>query len=369
MNQNETERLAADTSLLREAELSPMAAVEALYSGDDDALARAIVADMSDQIFAPTLPLPASRRKRRLARISHWLLGRTVRTEYDGDVVSRYRSRILERSRHPYARTLLEPSAADAATFVEGGDPMNAPYMMLSPEVAANAGTWDRLLLGSVHARDVQLRFAHETRFTHELAKRHLDRGQPVRMRALAAGTGLSMILACDRLIRDGYDPELIDATVTDRDPANVERASRLIAQLQSGLGRALSTKVEDLTESDDGGDFHVITLVGILEYFSGFTCTTTHEHLDEQPAEEPASATDILSPITPRLAADGALVTNSYRPEIGARILEIFGKKLFYRTHDDLSELLASVGLGPGELLGSGHVYDVGYYTNRAAL
>jgi len=83
---------------------------------------------------------------------------------------------------------------------------MNNNYMMIAPEIRMNGGIWDRLFLDSVQGKDVRLRLAWETRATYEAAKQVLDEGQSVRIKGVAAGTGLSLILTYDRLIRNGYN-------------------------------------------------------------------------------------------------------------------------------------------------------------------
>ena len=67
----------------------------------------------------------------------------------------------------------------------------------------------------------MQLRFIWETRATYEAARSRLEKGGVVRLKAVAAGTGLSMILAYDRLIKEGYDPARITVRITDRDKAS----------------------------------------------------------------------------------------------------------------------------------------------------
>ena len=380
-----------DPALLTEHGITPMAAANALYSEGSDDIAEAIVASLSRQVFDEQFPAPASRLRRRLAGAVFQLLKRTTsvdpRTGHDGEEFVAYRNFILEKSGHPYALTLLEPSGAASASFVEGGDPMNAPYMMISPEISQNARGWDRILLDSVQGKDVQLRFMWETRATHEVAQRHLDRGEPVRLKAAAAGTGLSLILVYDRLIREGYDPELITATVTDRDALNVAKANRLMSKLASTRdhlrkdhkSRGISARVEDLllvspsagledavtVEAD--GPHHVVTLVGILEYFHGYTCATTEEHLgEESPEEASAHAADLVRRIGEMTADAGTLIANTYRLEIGARILEVFGKRMRYRTRENLHALADAGGFVPRSNAGSGNIYDVEVFEKR---
>ncbi|MFV1995382.1 MAG: hypothetical protein ACC661_08085, partial [Verrucomicrobiales bacterium] len=180
-----------------------MEAVDALYAEGENEISEAIVASLSAQIFDAEPPKPAPSFKRLLAVLSFQLLKRTTRskthTGHDGQEFFAYQNSILERSDHPYARTILGPSGAETASFVEGGDPMNAPYMMISPEIRRCASTWDRLLLDSVQGKDVQLRFICEAQATIEAAKKRLKQGHSVRLKAAAAGTGLSMIVVFGR--------------------------------------------------------------------------------------------------------------------------------------------------------------------------
>jgi len=378
-----------DSAILLKMGITPMEAVLALYAEDSDEIAEAVMASLSRQIFDAELPKPASRLRRRLAGLVFRLLERTTRThvrsEPDGREIVSYRNALLERSKHPYALTLLEPSRADTASFVEGGDPMNAIYMMISPEISQNAGTWDRILLNSVQGQDVQLRFTWETRMTHDFATRRLSLGQPVRLKAVAAGTGLSLILVVDRLLREGHDPTLITASITDREAANVAKALRLLGKLSSTRGHitqfdqitlsdhGISAHVEDLLHpAPEGGHdepFHVVTLVGILEYFLGFTCATTEMPLNELEPGEENEAVDLIRKIHGMTAESGVLIANSYRVEIGARILEIFGKRLRYRNRKELRELADTAGFVPTGHFGSGNIYDVEVFERRTAI
>lgn len=366
-----------------------MEAVGSLYGEGHEEMARAIVSSLGRQIFEAELPQPANFLRRRMAGLLFRLLKRTTkphfREEDGGGRSVSYRNPILERSGHPYAITLLEPSRTDTASFVEGGDPMNAIYMMLSPEIARNSSTWDWILLNSVQGKDVQLRFTWETRMTRDLAARRLEKGLPVRLKAVAAGTGLSLILVVDRLIREGFPPERITATITDREEANIQKTLRLLRKLSStrdllGSDRdrgapasGLSAHVEDLLhpvpEDEADGRFDIVTLVGILEYFLGFTCATTEEHLGETTPEEAADAVGLIRKVHAMTSAGGVMIANSYRVEIGARILEIFGKRLRYRNRKELRELVAEAGFFPTGHFGSGHIYDVEVFSKPGPL
>ena len=72
----------------------------------------------------------------------------------------------------------------------------------------------------------------------YETARRWLEKEKPVRLKAVAAGTGLSMILVYDRLIQDGYRPELITATITDWEEANIAKSNRLMDKLATTRDR-----------------------------------------------------------------------------------------------------------------------------------
>ena len=133
---------------------------------------------------------------------------------------------------------------------------------------------------------------------------------------------------------------------------------------IATGAGRhGISARVEDLLHPapEDTDDRHdIVTLVGILEYFGGHTSASTHEHLGHELPEEEIDAVHIVDKINPMLNDSGTLIANSYRVETGARILEIFGKKLFYRDRANLQSLVETAGFTPRGIAGSGHVYDV---------
>ncbi len=369
-----------EPSLLLKQPLTPMEAVNILYSEGQNELTEAIIASLRREIFNNHLPKPAPSFKRWLAVITFQLLKRTTRTAtktgHDGQEFISYQNTILERSDHPYAQALLETSGADSASFVEGGDPMNAPYMMISPEIRSNSCIWDRLLLDSVQGKDVQLRFICEARATLDAAKQRLDKGQTVRLKAAAAGTGLSMIIVFDQLIREGYDPALITMTITDRCPTNITKINRLLVKLSNTKQHlsenknscGISAQTEDLIESDCSSDepYHVVTLIGILEYFHGFTTTTTEEHLGHPSLILEPCAKKLAHSIGSMTAETGKLIANTYRVETGARILEIFGKRFRYRNSEDLHALVEIAGFVPIGSAGSGHIYDVEVYQKQ---
>lgn len=133
-----------------------------------------------------------------------------------------------------------------------------------------------------------------------------LDAGKSVRLKAVAAGTGLSLILVYDRLIRDGFDPGRLAVSITDRDAVNIEKANRLMDKLQTTKGRqavqerggSILAKPEDLFEKSAGAGlepYDVVTAIGILEYFHGHTYTTTEHHLNLTVQPEAASAIDLV--------------------------------------------------------------------------
>lgn len=369
-----TEKPPAVTALV-ENPVTPMGAVAALYGEGQADTARAVVASLSNRVFDTTPPRPSGLVRCAAARVVWRLMQGTTRTETrpgpDGQQVVVFRNRILERSGHPYAATLLEPSRADTQDFVEGGDPMNALYMMLSPEIRSQAGTWDHIMLDSVQARDVQLRFVWETRYSHDLAAARLARGEPVRLKAVAAGAGLSMVLVLDRLLREGHDAALISATISDREAANVAKAARLLGKLEAtrpllDSGR-VRTLTEDLLAPTDDRPYDVITVMGILEYFPGHTFTTTEQHLGYPEPEGPPRAEDLVRNVAAMTAPGGSLVTNTFRLIGAVRIMEVFGKKFRYRGREEMHRLLATSGFIPVGQHQSGKVFDVEVFQKRA--
>ena len=228
--------------------IRPMDAVVALYSEGDHELSEAIIASLSRAVFEGRHGRPAGLAQRALARISYRILKWTTTRrkangeDYEGGA---FHNPILERSGHPYGRALLDSSSREHESLVEGGDPMNGPYMMICPEILKVSNVWDRLFLHSVQGRDVQLRFIWETRATYEAARSRLEKGGAVRLKAVAAGTGLSMILAYDRLIKEGHDPARITVRITDRDKASIAKATRLLAKLASTRTRTIGAETE----------------------------------------------------------------------------------------------------------------------------
>jgi len=284
---------------------------------------------------------------------------------------------ILAWSGHPYARSLLSSSRTEVEALVEGGDPMNGPYMMLSPEIRSAGTGWDRIFLNSVQGRDVQLRFLWETRATYEEIRRRLDQGGTVRLKGMAAGTGLSMIVAYDRLVREGYDAGRMMVRITDRERANTEKTNRLLAKLASTRGRkpgadddrGIVAQTEDVFEVgpaiDRAGDsnYDVVTAVGILEYLQGFTCATTESRLNLPEGEEAATAMHLAARLGKITTDAAALIVNTYRPHASSRILELLGKRFDYRNRENLSALLAAADFRAPRLIGSGNIYDIEVY------
>ena len=362
------------------AELTPMDAVSALYSGQDWTLSEAIVSSLSRAVFGETWIKPAGLVQRAMARASYRHLKRTT-TRVNHPESSGFSNRLLERSGHPYARSLLSASRKEIEALVEGGDPMNGPYMMLAPEIRGAGSGWDRIFFNSVQGRDVQLRFIWETQATYEEAKRRLEQGASVRLKALAAGTGLSMILAWDRLVRDGYDPRRITARITDREATNTEKTKHLLSKLETtrqeakGAGEesGISAATEDIFvgEPRSGTDpvegYDVVTSVGILEYLQGFTCDTTERRHGLPITEEPATAHHLAAKLHEITTGSASLIVNTYRPHASTRILEVFGKKFDYRHRKDLASLLATAGMRGVRLMGSGNIYDVEIYEKHS--
>lgn len=362
--------------------IRPMDAVVALYSDGEQELSEAIVASLSRAIFGGGHFEPASLGKRALARVSYQVLKWTTRRR-KGDAEKycggAHHNPILERTGHPYARALLDSSREEHESLVEGGDPMNGPYMLISPEIRKASDTWDRIFMDSVQSRDVQLRFAWETQATYQAARTRLETGASVRMKAIAAGTGLSMILAYDRLMQDGYDPARITVRITDREKTNIEKANRLLAKLPSTRGRISSAKSEGgiLAEVED--IFHesreeialqpkddVVTAVGILEYLQGFTCGSTESSLKLGQEEETACAQMLAERLDAMTTDAATLIVNTFRSHSSARILELFGRRFDYRTQENLSALLAPMHFQNPRLVGAGNMYDVVVYEKR---
>ncbi len=366
-------------------DLKPMGAVAALYSGDNRELSAAIIASLSQRIFKVGKIRPAGWLRTAMARLSHRILKWTTRssssTDAHGVETTVFSNRLMERSRHPYAKSLLTSSCVDFVSLVEGGDSMNGPYMMLSPEIKKNSDVWDRLFLDSIQGRDVQSRIIWETQATYEAAKLRLNRGEPVRMKAVAAGTGLSMMLVYDRLVRDGFNPELITARITDRDAVSIEKANRLLDTLagtwnpRPGFNwrHGITAVVEDLFASENptgsaaGERYHIVTAIGILEYFQGSSYATTEQRLGPVQALDEVTAYHLVERLADMTTDDARLIVNSYRKHVSTRILELFGKRFDYRREEDLSTLLASVNFRPTQMVGSGNIYDVQVYQRNA--
>ena len=365
--------------------MRPMDAVVALYSEGDHELSEAIIASLSRAVFEGKHVRPAGPAKRALARMSYRVLKWTttrrkaIGENYEGGA---FHNPILERSRHPYGRALLDSSSREHESLVEGGDPMNGPYMMICPEILKVSDVWDRLFLHSVQSRDVQLRFIWETRATYDAARSRLKTGGVVRLKTVAAGTGLSMILAYDRLIKEGHDPARITVRIADRDKGSIAKAARLLAKLASTQTRVIgeeteggiSAQTEDLFEEEPRSDttgeakYHVVTAVGILDYLQGFTCDTTERCLRLQHQEEAVNAEHLAAKLG-NMATDAAdLIVNTYRPHSSTRILELFGRKFDYRNEENLTALLATAGFGTPRLVGSGNMYDVLVYEKSPA-
>ncbi|MEO5722300.1 MAG: hypothetical protein ABIR71_12630 [Chthoniobacterales bacterium] len=357
-----------------------MDAVAALYSDRDVELSEAIIASLSRALFGVVSGAPAGLFQRLLSRLSHRVLKWTTTHEKTDDQsggTGSFRNPILERTGHPYAQALLNSSTKDTEALIEGGDPMNGPYMMISPEILGISDVWDRLLMHSVQGKDVQLRFVRETQATYEAARSLLEKGVSIRMKAVAAGTGLSMILAYDRLVNDGHDPARMTIRITDRDRSNVDKAQRLLAKLTSTRSSVtnaeteggISVGTEDLfgeppaSATNGEARYHVVTAVGILDYLPGFTCATTERSLRLPQLEEVMQAEHLALRLGHMTEVDGVLIVNTYRPHASTRILELFGRRFDYRHRENLSALLATAGFGAPRLVGSGHIYDVVAY------
>ena len=357
--------------------LQPLAAVAALYSADQHQTSEEIVASLSRVIFGGKDKKAAGRLRRTFARafyqILRWTTTSTKIRDERGTGGTVFNNAILKRCKHAFAGSLMGSSKVENAALIEG-DPMNGHYMMLAPELGTNGGLWDRIFFDSVQGKDVQLRLAWETRATYEAAKAWLDKGERVRLKAVAAGTGLSMILAYDRLIRDGFNPELITAMITDREEANIEKANRLLGKLATtrgekfthGRGYGISAETEDIF-ADHGEEgpakYDVVTAMGILEYFQGFSYATTDQRLKLDPPVDASTAQDLATRLHAMTTDRSRLIINTYRNEASTRILELFGRRFNYRSRENLRCLLASANFRHSLLVGSGNIYDVEVY------
>jgi len=349
-------------------ELRPMDAVAALYSEGDREWAEAILSSLSKAVFDEPAPRPASRLQSLLSRFTHRIVKRTTTRHQTAEGETLYRNQLLERSRHPYAKSLLASSTAGTQSLVEGGDPMNGPYMMLAPEIRENATTWDKLFFNSVQGRDVQLRFVWETRATYEQAKKRLAGGRVVNLKALAGGTGLSMILAYDRLVRE--EQGRITCLITDRDSANTEKTGRLLGKLAAKRGwnvqkqSGISAVTEDIFAGGENATMHdVVTAVGILEYLQGFTCDTTERRHRLPEPEEAITALHLAEKLGAITNEGAAVIVNSSRPHPTTRLLELFGKQFDYRDQANVDAVMAGGGFHRAHTVGSAAIYDVIVY------
>ena len=352
--------------------LRPMDAVAALYSGKDAALTESILSHLSHSVFhGPEVPSPGPAQLL-LSRLSYRLLRATTRTHFSAGGI-RYGNRLLERSGHPYAKALLNSTTEATANLVEGGDPMNGPYLMLAPAIRAQGDRWDHRFFNSVQARDVQVRFILETRATVTAAQSVLASGRAVRLKAVAAGTGLSLIMAYDRLIQEGADPRRITALITDRDPANTGKTKHLLATLPSTRDHrftcsnnyGIAARTEDVfakpaaaDREDDQAD--ILTAIGILEYFEGHTTATTRERLGLSATPGSFTAHHLAARLAAMTLPGSQLILNTYREHSSVRILELFGKRFAYRGREQITALLQPHGFEPSHCAGSANIYDV---------
>ena len=190
------------------------------------------------------------------------------------------------------------------------------------------------------------------------------------------------MILAYDRLIKEGHDPARITVRITDRDKGSIAKAARLLAKLASTQTRVIgaeteggiSAGTEELFEGEPrsdttwGAKYHVVTAVGIFDYLQGFTCDTTERSLGLQQPEEPMKAEYLAAKLGNMTAGAGDLIVNTYLPHASTRILELFGRKFDYRNQENLTALLATADFATPRLVGSGNVYDVLVYEKNLA-
>src|SRR5258705_101072 len=97
--------------------LKPMEAVRALYSSDQDELSEEIVASLSHAIFGGSETRPAGWVQRTLARLSYRVLQWTTTSSKpeaeSGSRVPGFSNKLMERSGHPYAKSLLASSRTE----------------------------------------------------------------------------------------------------------------------------------------------------------------------------------------------------------------------------------------------------------------
>lgn len=244
--------------------IRPMDAVAALYAEGNAGVASAILSGLSTTIFDG--PEPALAPRDQTAAGLDKLPGPQIHD------FPRRRS-VPE----PHAGAIRTSGGVCVAGLVQHGNPIFGRGRRSHERALHDADSRHRkkchhvikLFLSSVQGRDVQLRFFWETKATYEQAKSRLEKGRPVHLKALAAGTGLSMILAYDRLVRDGA--KNVVCQITDRDAANTTKPTvcwpRPLVRRGWHLGPdGISACTEDIFAEPHGTPAcDVVTTVGIL--------------------------------------------------------------------------------------------------------
>ena len=134
-------------------------------------------------------------------------------------------------------------------------------------------------------------------------------------------------------------------------------------------MGYGISADTEDiLAENGKEGaaysaPYDVLTAIGILEYFQGFSYRTTEQRLKIGSLVDAASAQDLAMRLYAMTTDRASLIVNTYRDDASTRILELFGRRFDYRNRENLRSLLASVNFQHARLVGSGNIYDVEVY------
>jgi hypothetical protein len=157
----------------------------------------------------------------------------------------------------------------------------------------------------------------------------------------------------------------------------NITKANRLLDKLATtrerkvgpGSGCGISAEMEDVfaenakREAACTARYDVVTAIGILEYFQGFSYRTTEQRLKLKQPVESATAQDLAKRLYDMTTDRGNLIVNTYRTHASTRILELFGRRFDYRNRENLRSLLSSVKFRPARLMGSGNIYDVEIY------
>jgi len=178
-------------------------------------------------------------------------------------------------------------------------------------------------------------------------------------LKAVAAGTGLSMILAYDRLIKEGHDPARITVRITDRTRRMSTRRNACWENwLPPGAGpaawkpravfplaRKISLPSNRSRAGKAGPGIKVVTAVGILDYLPGFSCETTERSMRLPQPEEEVQAEHLAERLSDMTADDGVLIVQHLPPSRQRPHSGTLRPKIRLPARGDLSELLATAG------------------------